>query len=85
MPKVAKSLFDPKLVLAKVGEGKTILKFDKNQVVFSHASRRASFITLRSSSLTFRSIALRASRSGLTAAINAGRSSINPRPAARRH
>ena len=35
MPKAAKSLFDPKLFLAKVGEGKTILKFDKSQAVFS--------------------------------------------------
>jgi CRP/FNR family cyclic AMP-dependent transcriptional regulator len=35
MPKAAKALFDPKLFLAKVGEGKIILKFDKNQVVFS--------------------------------------------------
>src|ERR1700730_5300960 len=35
MPKAAKSLFDPKLFLAKVGEGKTILKFDRNQVVFA--------------------------------------------------
>ncbi|MBR0816069.1 MULTISPECIES: Crp/Fnr family transcriptional regulator [Bradyrhizobium] len=35
MPKAPKSAFDPKLFLAKVGEGKTILKFDKNQVVFS--------------------------------------------------
>src|SRR5438477_5037166 len=35
MPKIAKSLFDPKLFLAKVGEGKTILKFDKNQTVFA--------------------------------------------------
>jgi len=35
MPKAAKALFDPKLFLAKVGEGKTILKFDKNQVVFA--------------------------------------------------
>src|SRR5579872_1361397 len=35
MPRAAKSLFDPKLFLAKVGEGKTILKFDRNQVVFS--------------------------------------------------
>src|SRR4029077_11789535 len=35
MPKAAKSLFDPKLFLAKVGEGKTILNFDKNRVVFS--------------------------------------------------
>src|SRR5580693_1450564 len=35
MPKAAKALFDPKLFLAKVGEGKIILKFDKNAVVFS--------------------------------------------------
>jgi CRP/FNR family cyclic AMP-dependent transcriptional regulator len=35
MPKAAKALFDPKLFLAKVGEGKTILKFDKSQVVFA--------------------------------------------------
>src|SRR5579863_4779668 len=35
MPKAAKTLFDPKTFLAKVGEGKAILKFDKNQVVFS--------------------------------------------------
>jgi CRP/FNR family transcriptional regulator, cyclic AMP receptor protein len=35
MPKAAKGLFDPKLFLAKVGEGKTILKFDKNQTVFA--------------------------------------------------
>jgi len=35
MPRAAKTLFDPKLFLAKVGEGKAILKFDKNKVVFS--------------------------------------------------
>ena len=35
MPKAAKNLFDPKRFLARVGEGKTILKFDKNKVVFS--------------------------------------------------
>src|ERR1700752_2618659 len=35
MPRAAKGLFDPKLFLAKVGEGKTILKFDKNQTVFA--------------------------------------------------
>ncbi len=33
--KLRKSSFDPKLFLAKVGEGKAILKFDKSQVVFS--------------------------------------------------
>jgi CRP/FNR family cyclic AMP-dependent transcriptional regulator len=35
MPKAAKGVFDPKLFLAQVGEGKTILKFDKNQIVFA--------------------------------------------------
>ena len=35
MPKAAKSSFNPKLFLAKVGEGKAILKLTKNQVVFS--------------------------------------------------
>jgi CRP/FNR family transcriptional regulator, cyclic AMP receptor protein len=35
MPKATKNLFDPKLFLAKVGEGTTVLKFDRNAVVFS--------------------------------------------------
>src|SRR5271156_5016499 len=35
MPRAAKALFDPKLFLAKGGEGKTILKFDTNQLVFA--------------------------------------------------
>jgi len=35
MSKAAKSLFDPNLFLVKVGEGKTILNFEKNAVVFS--------------------------------------------------
>jgi CRP/FNR family transcriptional regulator, cyclic AMP receptor protein len=35
MPKAAKNLFNPKLFLAKVAEGTTVLKFDKNEVVFS--------------------------------------------------
>jgi CRP-like cAMP-binding protein len=35
MPKTAKDAFDPKDFLAKVGEGKAILKFDKNQIVFA--------------------------------------------------
>ena len=35
MPKAAKSQFDPKVFLAKVGEGKTILRFNKNQTVFA--------------------------------------------------
>jgi CRP-like cAMP-binding protein len=35
MPKPEKTLFDPKSFLAKVGEGKVILKFKKNQIVFA--------------------------------------------------
>ncbi|MBR0954257.1 Crp/Fnr family transcriptional regulator [Bradyrhizobium canariense] len=35
MARAVKSTFDPKLFLAKVGEGKAILKFDKSQAVFS--------------------------------------------------
>jgi CRP/FNR family cyclic AMP-dependent transcriptional regulator len=35
MPKAANSLFDSGLFLAKVGEGKTILKSNKNQAVFA--------------------------------------------------
>jgi CRP-like cAMP-binding protein len=35
MSKAAKESFDPKIFLAKVGEGKAILNFDKNQIVFT--------------------------------------------------
>jgi CRP/FNR family transcriptional regulator, cyclic AMP receptor protein len=35
MSKSEKSLFDPRSFLAKVGEGKVILKFKKNQIVFA--------------------------------------------------
>ena len=35
MPRAAKAVFDPKRFLAKVGDGKTILNFDRNRVVFS--------------------------------------------------
>jgi CRP/FNR family cyclic AMP-dependent transcriptional regulator len=34
-PKSATEVFDPKVFLAKVGEGKTIIEFHKNQSVFS--------------------------------------------------
>src|ERR1700694_4446760 len=34
MVKPAKDMFDPKILLAKVGAGKAILKFHKNQKVF---------------------------------------------------
>ena len=33
--KKAKALFDPKVFLAKVGEGKTISKYRKDRIVFS--------------------------------------------------
>src|SRR6201993_5644837 len=35
MSKKNKALFDPKLFLAQAGEGKTISKYRKNQIVFS--------------------------------------------------
>ncbi len=35
----AKPLFDPKLFLAKVGEGRKIVDYSKNQVVFSQEDR----------------------------------------------
>src|ERR1700754_4296197 len=35
MPKAVKNLFDPKVFLAKVGEGKAILTFDRNEIVFT--------------------------------------------------
>lgn len=35
MPKSVKNLFDPKVFLAKVGEGKAILTFDRNEIVFA--------------------------------------------------
>jgi CRP/FNR family cyclic AMP-dependent transcriptional regulator len=33
--KSRKAAFDPKIFLAKVGDGKTISKYQKNQIVFS--------------------------------------------------
>ncbi|MGA7811049.1 Crp/Fnr family transcriptional regulator [Bradyrhizobium sp.] len=38
MPKTAKRVFDPKLFLARVGDGKTILTFEKNQIVFAQGA-----------------------------------------------
>jgi hypothetical protein len=35
MPKSEKSSFDPKSFLAKIGEGKVILKFKKTQIIFA--------------------------------------------------
>src|SRR5713101_6439746 len=37
----SKPLFDPKIFLAKVGEGRTIADYSKNQVVFSQDDRAA--------------------------------------------
>jgi hypothetical protein len=34
------AIFDPKEFLAKVGEGKTILEFRKDQIVFAKAMRQ---------------------------------------------
>jgi hypothetical protein len=39
MAKVAKDEFDPKAFLAKVGAGKTILKFEKNHNLFEQGGR----------------------------------------------
>src|SRR6202045_3438939 len=47
MPKAVKAFFDPKLFLAKVGGGKTILKFDKNQVVFSQGDPGDTFFYIQ--------------------------------------
>ena len=38
MRKKAKAAFDPKTFLAKVGEGKTISKYRKDQIVFSQGA-----------------------------------------------
>jgi CRP/FNR family transcriptional regulator, cyclic AMP receptor protein len=35
LKKIAKAKFDPKIFLANVGEGKTIIKYSKDQIVFS--------------------------------------------------
>ena len=35
MKKIAKARFDPKIFLANVGQGKTIIKYSKDQIVFS--------------------------------------------------
>jgi CRP/FNR family cyclic AMP-dependent transcriptional regulator len=35
LKKIAKARFDPKIFLANVGEGKTIIKYSKDQIVFS--------------------------------------------------
>jgi hypothetical protein len=55
MENPAKNTFDPKTFLAKVGTGKTILNFRKNQHVFKQATSRTqcfTFKTVRSSLLS---------------------------------
>jgi CRP/FNR family transcriptional regulator, cyclic AMP receptor protein len=39
MKKSMKATFDPKMFLAKVGDGKTITEYHKDQVVFSQGSK----------------------------------------------
>jgi CRP-like cAMP-binding protein len=38
MPNTAKGSFDPKGFLAEVGEGKAIVRFDSNQIVFAQGT-----------------------------------------------
>jgi hypothetical protein len=40
MKKRRKAAFEPKAFLAKAGDGKTIAKYQKDQVVFSHGNAR---------------------------------------------
>jgi hypothetical protein len=54
--KKVKVTFDPKTFLAKVGEGKTISKYRKDQIVFSQGQVADAVFTsskARSSSLSF--------------------------------
>ena len=56
MGKPAKNEFDPKVFLAKVGAGKTILKFEKNQHVFEQGDVADTVFTFKraaSSSLSY--------------------------------
>ena len=53
---MSKASFDPKIFLANAGEGKTISKYRKDQIVFSQGRLRTRFFTsskARSSSLSF--------------------------------
>jgi CRP/FNR family cyclic AMP-dependent transcriptional regulator len=53
---LANNGFDPKAFLAKVGAGKTILKFEKNQHVFEQGDVAVRFFTFKkaaSSSLSY--------------------------------
>jgi CRP/FNR family cyclic AMP-dependent transcriptional regulator len=54
--KRVKASFDPKMFLASVGEGKTISKYRKDQIVFSQGQVADAVFTYskaRSSSLSF--------------------------------
>ena len=62
MRKKVKTVFDPKKFLAKVGEGKTVSSYRKDQIVFSQgeiADAVFIFSKARSSSPSFRSRARR--------------------------
>ena len=43
--KSRKAAFYPKIFLAKVGDGKTILKYQKDQIVFSQGNVADGFLT----------------------------------------
>ena len=45
--KSRKAAFEPKTFLAKVGDGKTITEYHKDQVVFRRVARRTRFFTSR--------------------------------------
>src|SRR5947199_5446301 len=45
--KKSRKAFDPKAFLAKVGDGKTISKYQKDQLVFRRAPLRMRFFTSR--------------------------------------
>jgi CRP/FNR family cyclic AMP-dependent transcriptional regulator len=47
MEKPTKDMFDPKKFLARVGAGKTILEFHKNQHVFEQGDVADTFFTFR--------------------------------------
>ena len=50
-----KQAFDPEVFLAKVGEGRTIADYSKNQVVFSQATRLTPFFTSKKARSSSRS------------------------------
>jgi CRP/FNR family transcriptional regulator, cyclic AMP receptor protein len=50
-----KNLFDPKVFLAKVGAGKTILEFHKNQKVFAQGEAADTIFTFKRAGSSSRS------------------------------